>query len=53
MNRVPGVVVTPCASTSELVLLTLIVNPDTTERSRTKAKTITCNSTSLFVALTR
>lgn len=53
MNRVPGVVVTPYAPTPEPGPMTLILDPDTTERSRTKEKTITCSSTSSFAALTR
>ena len=53
MNRVPGAVVTPYAPTPNTGLLTLIVNPDTTERFKTRAKTITCSSTSLFAASTQ
>jgi hypothetical protein len=52
MNRVPGVIVTPYASTPESNPSMLTVNPDTTERFRTKAKIITWSSTSLFVAST-
>jgi len=53
MNRVPGVVVTPYAPTPKIGLLILTVYPATMERSKTKAKTITCSSTSLFAASTQ
>ena len=53
MNRVPGVVVTPYAPTPKTGFPVLTIYPGTMERSKTKAKTITCNSTSLFVVSTR
>ena len=53
MNRVPGVVVTPYAPTPKTGHPMLTIRPGTMERSKIKAKTITCSSTSLFAALTR
>jgi hypothetical protein len=53
MNRVPGVVVTPYAPILKPGLSMLIIYLGTMERFKTKAKTITCSSTSLFAVLTR
>ena len=53
MNRVPGAVVTPYAPTPITGLLILIVDTGTMERYKTRTKTITCSSTSLFAASTQ
>ena len=53
MNRVPGVVVTPYVPTPNMGLFILIVDTGTMERFKTRAKTTTCSSTSLFAASTQ
>ena len=53
MNRVPGVVVTPYAHTLEPNLHSLIADQDTTVKFRTRARIITCSSTSSFAVSTR